>query len=181
MKSDLAGIYRLQARSEKGLFPCSPSLKDCHVVLPTPSQDAESYEGRSQEKHSPSLFLLDAICPETSRDKNDFCCFSSCMWTTLSSMLFSKAWALHSLIDRYSKGQVQCATHVARFPPIQFVCFFKTFGLKKKYMFNESSLNMYWGWGVAVEASLHLQWALTTSWIKGVVFWKEFFFVVSGS
>ena len=27
----------------------------------------------------------------------------------------------------------------------------------KKYIFNESSLKIFWGWGVAVEASLHLQ------------------------
>ena len=170
MKSDLAGIYRLQARSEKGLFPCSPSQKDCHVVLPPPSQDAESYEGRSQEKHSPSLFLLDAICPETSRDKNDFCCFSSCMWTTLSSMLFSKAWALHSLIDHYSKGQVQCATHVARFPPIRFVCFFKTFG-------SENVLGVACGSGGIVASTMSTNYILD----QMCGFLKRIFFVVNGS
>ena len=79
MNSGLAGIYRLQAQSEKGLFPCSPSQKDGHVIRPPPSQDAESNDSRSQEKHSPFLFLLDSTCPETSRDKIDFCCFTSSM------------------------------------------------------------------------------------------------------
>lgn len=79
MDSGLAGIYRLQAQSEKGLFPCSPSQKDHHVILPPPSQDAESHEKSSQEKHSPFSFPLDSTCSETSRDKNDFCCFSSSM------------------------------------------------------------------------------------------------------
>lgn len=41
MKSGLAGIYRLQAQSEKGLFSCSFSQKGCHVILPPPGQDAE--------------------------------------------------------------------------------------------------------------------------------------------
>ena len=141
MKSGLAGIYRSQAQSEKGLFLCSPSQKDCHVILHPPSQDAESHERGSQEKHSPSLFLLDSICPETSTDKNDFCCFSSSMWTALFSILFCKPWATHSLTDRYSKGQAQCTTRVARLPPTQFffesVCFIK----KKKKTF---LMNLLW-------------------------------------
>lgn len=69
MKSGLAGIYRLQAQSKKGLFPCSSVQKGCHVILPSPSQSAESHKRSSQKKHSLSLFLLDSTSPETSRDK----------------------------------------------------------------------------------------------------------------
>lgn len=145
MKSGLAGIYRLQAQSEKGLFPCSPAQKDSHVTLSPPSQDAESHERGSQEKHSPSLFLLDSICPETSRDKNDFWCLSSSMWTTRCSMLFSKPWATRSFLDPYSRGQVQRTTRVARFPTRQF--FFKNVCFKKKNKNNQTQnvlMNLLW-------------------------------------
>lgn len=126
----------LQAQSEKGLFPCSPSQKDCHVILPPPSQDAESRKRSGQEKHSLSLFLLDSTCPETSRDKNDFCYFSSSMWTTLFSILFSKSWATHSLIDGYLWGQAQCTIRSTRFLPIQFFFSSKEFAFKKYIFIN---------------------------------------------
>lgn len=56
--SGLAGIYTLQAQSEKRLFPCSPSQKDHHVILPPPSKDAQSHKKSSQEKRSPLFYFF---------------------------------------------------------------------------------------------------------------------------
>lgn len=54
-ESGLAGIYRLQAQSERGLFACALPQKDYHVILPLPGQDAES---QPQEKEPGKTFPL---------------------------------------------------------------------------------------------------------------------------